>query len=79
MGCMIMNKKRALALSIIFFVIGIIMFVVMISFIWYAANHPEGISPFPLLITRIFYFLYLIVTILLLSLSVVFFSKYKQK
>ena len=68
-----MKKQHILLL------IGTVMIVVMISFILYAANHPEATSPYPLSTTYIIYWSYLIVTLCILFYSVILFVKNKKK
>ncbi len=55
--------------SNVFFLIGITMLIIMIVFIAYALQHPEGSFPFDLSITYMLYLIYFIAMIAMFVLS----------
>lgn len=62
--------------SKLFLIIGIIMFIIMIFFIFYALRHPEGSFRLKLSTTYLLYFLYLLVMVGMFLIS--FINRKKQ-
>ena len=63
----------------VFLLVGFVMFIFMLGFIWNALNHPEETSPFPANVTRVIYWVYLFTTLAMFIISYILFRKEKNK